>query len=729
MSLGRSITILAPLASLASLALTPGAARAATTFEDWTFYAGDPHVHTGVSGDGGSDDLDDCVGDCGDLETVFLDARVNGLDWVGVADHVNGSPYPAADSALYANLIRMALDNDDPDGGFVTVPSAEIWVYDYTLGQLGHYTVELFGDDEELDGLQMSEVEPDGNTSIYASCDSLWEFMDALEASRGPVIAMPHHPAAKKPMPVNWGCFDRGFEPVVEVYSGHGNSLSEDDPFDPLWSGVKESGTVHYAMDPDGYARRMGFAAGSDIHDTHPGQDCRTDTQMTNHPYGGGITMVVLPSEVAFERGAIYDAMQAHHTYATSGPRVPVIIEYRTGGVPLGGLGDELGVPVDQSLDVELRVDADYADAVTAVELVYPDGAWDMSARAGQVAAWTLSIPAPERPAWVYAVVTLDGDLLYDDGCDDGGDDATEKVWLSPSWIEEVSDDLDDDGVSYLDGDCDESDAEIHPGATEVWYDGVDQDCDGNDDDRDLDGSPVEEDCDDGDPRSFPGAPETWYDGVDEDCDGDDDMDRDADGWDRAGDCDDLDPAINPAQDETWYDGVDQDCDGNDDDQDGDGAPVELDCDDLSVEVYPGAPEVWYDGVDEDCAGGDDFDQDLDGWQSGADCDDTDAEIHPGATEVWYDGVDGDCDGADDDDRDGDGWQVEADCDDGDEGVHPDAAEIPDDGIDQDCDGDDGHVRVPKEDDDPVACAVGPRGGWSGLALIGLALVGARRRR
>ena len=34
------------------------------------------------------------------------------------------------------------------------------------------------------------------------------------------------------------------------------------------------------------------------------------------------------------------------------------------------------------------------------------------------------------------------------------------------------------------------------------------------------------DDCDDSDPDTYPGAPEEWYDGIDEDCAGDDDYDQ-----------------------------------------------------------------------------------------------------------------------------------------------------------------------------------------------------------
>ncbi len=219
--------------------------------------------------------------------------------------------------------------------------------------------------------------------------------------------------------------------------------------------------------------------------------------------------------------------------------------------------------------------------------------------------------------------------------------------------------DLDGDGYSVADGDCDDGDPALHPGAEEIC-DGLDNDCDGflphDEEDGDGDGvAPCAGDCADGDPGVYPGAPE-GCDGIDTDCDGvmTDYDDLDGDGVSPChGDCDDGDPAVHPAATEVCN-GVDDDCDGatDDVDADGDGHVAEDcgggDCDDADPDVHPGAVEVC-NGVDDDCdgsPGGGEVDGDGDGTPAcDGDCDDTDATVHPGATEVCN-GIDDDCDGA-----------------------------------------------------------------------------------
>jgi len=116
---------------------------------------------------------------------------------------------------------------------------------------------------------------------------------------------------------------------------------------------------------------------------------------------------------------------------------------------------------------------------------------------------------------------------------------------------------------------------------------------------------------------------EVPYNGVDDDCDPetpDDDLDGDGYGVDE--DCEDEDAAINPGATEECND-VDDDCDGVTD--------PEVD---------------WYADVDGDGWGGEggsDCEPPEDSVSQGGDCDDTDGAVNPGATEVCN-GVDDDCD-------------------------------------------------------------------------------------
>jgi uncharacterized protein (TIGR02145 family) len=98
--------------------------------------------------------------------------------------------------------------------------------------------------------------------------------------------------------------------------------------------------------------------------------------------------------------------------------------------------------------------------------------------------------------------------------------------------------DYDNDGYSVNQGDCDDANAQVNPGATEI-EDGVDNDCDGDIDegfDVDGDGYSVNQgDCDDANSNVFPGAPEL-EDGIDNDCDGEID-----EGFNQSGTVTDID--------------------------------------------------------------------------------------------------------------------------------------------------------------------------------------------
>ena len=203
--------------------------------------------------------------------------------------------------------------------------------------------------------------------------------------------------------------------------------------------------------------------------------------------------------------------------------------------------------------------------------------------------------------------------------------------------------------------DCDDTDSDVHPGATEVCN-GGDDDCDGF--------------TDDDDPGVDTSTGSTFYD--DDDGDGYGDATATTQACDAptgtvsdATDCDDTDARVSPAGSEVCN-GYDDDCDGSVDDDDS-----SLDTSTQST-FYPDDDGDGYgvtaDAVDACTAPSDHVT--LDG-----DCDDSDTDYNPGAA-LGCDGEDYDCDGTIDSDDDADGYADEScggtDCDDSDSSIYPD---------------------------------------------------------
>ncbi len=181
-----------------------------------------------------------------------------------------------------------------------------------------------------------------------------------------------------------------------------------------------------------------------------------------------------------------------------------------------------------------------------------------------------------------------------------------------------LSDDMDcnDPGEAITSdpiGDCNDNDASIHPGATEIADDGIDSNCDG----KEL----CYKDSDNDNYR--PDASSTVI-SNDLDC-----IDSgEARSTDPTGDCDDSNAAIHPGATEIPADGIDQNCDSD-----------ELCYKDLDNDGY--RPDSFSTVVsdDLDCTDtGEAISTDPTG-----DCNDADASIHPGAVEICN-GLDDNCD-------------------------------------------------------------------------------------
>ena len=305
--------------------------------------------------------------------------------------------------------------------------------------------------------------------------------------------------------------------------------------------------------------------------------------------------------------------------------------------------------------------------------------------------------------------------------------------------------DLDGDGYSVADGDCNDLDSNRHPGRSEIC-DGVDNNCNDEVDegvvptwylDYDSDGHGTPEftyegcealegyvatsgDCDDSSSLVFPGGIEIC-DERDNNCNGTTDedvtstfyVDLDDDGYGDAGftleacsapsgyvdnalDCNDFDMSMSPDGTE-FCDGFDNDCDGETDGSDAFDAGTYFR--DADEDTY-GTPEESI----RSCMVPAGF------VANSLDCDDHDNDIYPDAEELC-DGEDNDCDTLVDEegstvyaDLDGDGYGdpgtelvtcdtpfgytvIGGDCDDSDADVNPLADEVCD-AVDNDCDGD-----------------------------------------
>ncbi len=325
-----------------------------------------------------------------------------------------------------------------------------------------------------------------------------------------------------------------------------------------------------------------------------------------------------------------------------------------------------------------------------------------------------------------------------------------------------------DAGESSVSTDCNDANANVHPGAAEIAGDGIDQDCNGmdaivcfadgdgdefgstatvvslDDDCLDVGESSTSTDCNDSSAAVFPGAAESCADGVDSDCDGslvDEFLNSDGDSKPDCIDGDDdndaiCDPSVPSGTDGcSYYFGAADNCpvvsnanqfnddfdtlgnacdncpyEGNQDQADGDGDAAGDVCDNCPAATNPDQGDIDWDEIGDACDNCPEVDnylqQDGDADGAGNACDNCLSVPNPDQADADHDFYGDACDP--DDDNDG-----TVDTSDNCPLIYNrDQADVDGDGLGNACDPDSDNDGVPDDGDgsgaaDDAPCTAG----------------------
>ncbi len=384
-------------------------------------YFGELHGHSHLS-------VDARLYGAGPPRQYYEYARdIAGLDFAALTDH--DSPNGVGDNPqLWRHVCELADEYYEP-GSFVTFKA-----YEWTSGE-GHYELfrhllgigrDLWDDSEHAWGHRnvyflgdVPDVAFQHDNPATNTPEELWAMMEGYES-----ISIPHHPLGGPVPAFRWDHYSEAHEPIVELYSSHGNSEAADAPHVIYNAYLPEDvGTQHdvqYALS-EGY--RFGFIGSTDSHTGWGGNDTtrpdavRTElmpTRLRKHHGqpeipGGGLAGVYATE---LTREGLWEAFEAKRTFATTGERMVVALE---------GEGGFMGEAVTAQGPIELIVRAEGTAPIELIEILR-DGVvvWsEPGSRDSAEIAWTDPDPLPGE-VWYYARVTqLD----------------REMAWTSPLWV------------------------------------------------------------------------------------------------------------------------------------------------------------------------------------------------------------------------------------------------------------------------------------------------------
>jgi len=252
----------------------------------YNLYWGDLHCHCGISYGYGR------------LERAYDLAREH-LDFCSVTGHAFWPDMPN-DRARYGHII------DFHERGFARFrklwPGVRHLTDDYHLP--GRFVTFLSYEWHSFEFGDHNVYFPEEHAELRTGRD-LTELTRAVKPFGA--LILPHHIGyGKGYRGINWEAFDEARSPVVEIFSGHGCSESDEAPY-----------PIHHVMGPRVYegtaacglelGKRFGFTAGTDHHAGYPGH------------YRSGRTAVYAKE---LTRTVLWSALRARRCYAVTGDRI-----------------------------------------------------------------------------------------------------------------------------------------------------------------------------------------------------------------------------------------------------------------------------------------------------------------------------------------------------------------------------------------------------------------------
>jgi len=166
-------------------------------------------------------------------------------------------------------------------------------------------------------------------------------------AKEAGAMLIPHHVAyARDWRGFNWEHFDPEVSPVVEVFSEHGETLSDRTIFPMIRhsnGGISTANTVAYQLER---GLRAGFTASTDDHFGYPGA------------WGEGLTGIWAEE---LTREALWEALWKRHCYAVTGDRIR--LEFTLNDAPMGS-----EIPLAGRRNININVEA--PDELDVIEVI-----------------------------------------------------------------------------------------------------------------------------------------------------------------------------------------------------------------------------------------------------------------------------------------------------------------------------------------------------------------------